>query len=203
MQETKKIVLASSNSGKLREFEALFQGTGWQIVPQGQYQVSDAEEIGLTFIENALLKARHASQVTGLPAIADDSGVVVDALGGAPGIYSARYAGTHGDREANCAKLLTAMADVPQGQRHARFYCCLVYLRNAQDPMPLIAQATLEGEIVTTPRGENGYGYDPLLWLPERGCTVAELSATEKNQISHRGKALQQLLQLMQKTTQS
>lgn len=200
MQKTEKIVLASSNSGKLREFEALFQGTNWQIIPQGQYQVSDAEETGLTFIENALLKARHASQVTGLPAIADDSGVVVDALNGAPGIYSARYAGKHGDREANCAKLLTAMADVPQGQRSARFYCCLVYLRDAQDPMPLIAQATLEGEIVKEPRGENGYGYDPLLWLPERGCTVAELSAAEKNQISHRGKALQQLLLLMQKS---
>lgn len=189
-----QVVFASNNAGKTREVAAALAGLDIELVPQSQFQVVEAEETGLTFVENALLKARNACRQTGLPAIADDSGVEVDALNGAPGVYSARYAGPGADDAANNARLLRELADVPDSQRTARYQCVMVYLRHADDPTPIICQAAWEGLILREPRGEGGFGYDPLFWLPEPGQTAAELDLATKNQLSHRGQALRQLL---------
>ena len=190
----KTIVLASSNAGKLREFNQLLGGLDIEVVPQSQYSVHDADETGLTFVENAILKARNAAQHTNLPALADDSGLEVDALHGAPGIYSARYAGPKASDAENLEKLLAMLKDVPEEKRAARFQCVLVYLRHALDPTPLICQGTWEGHILPAPRGGNGFGYDPVFFVPTHACSAAELPAETKNALSHRGQALRQLL---------
>lgn len=193
---SRKIILASGNAGKLREFNAMMADLGIEFVRQSEFNVTDAEETGLTFVENALLKARNAAEATGMPAMADDSGIVVDALGGAPGLYSARYSGA-GDA-ANNTKLLEAMKDVPDGQRSARFYCCIVYLRHAADQLPIIAEASWEGSIMHQLSGANGFGYDPLFFVPGHACSSAELPPEEKNRISHRGQALRKLHKLLE-----
>ena len=191
----RSVVLASGNRGKLAEFGAMLAALDLDVLPQARFGVTDAEEIGLTFVENALIKARHAARATGLAALADDSGLCVDALSGAPGLYSARYAGRHGDDAANNARLLAELADVDDDRRGAYFYCCLVLLRHAEDPSPLIAEGRWYGRVLRAPRGAGGFGYDPL-FLPE-GQTVsaAELDEASKNRLSHRGLALQALLQ--------
>ena len=193
---TQRVVLASSNKGKVRELGELLAGCNMTVVPQSDFGVPDADESGLTFVENAILKARNAAAHTGLPAIADDSGLEVDYLNGAPGIYSARYAGAGGS-EANNAKLLEALSGVAADQRGARFQCVLVYLRHADDPTPIICQGTWEGRILTALQGEAGFGYDPLFWVPQEGCSAAELTAERKNELSHRGLALRCLLQAL------
>jgi XTP/dITP diphosphohydrolase len=192
--EGERIVLASNNAGKVREINQLLAAQSIQVIPQREFDIPDAEETGLTFVENAILKARHAARLSGLPAIADDSGLEVDALNGAPGIYSARYAGTGCNDQDNNRKLLEALQGVPEAARTARFQCLMVYLRHADDPTPIICQGTWEGVILTEPRGENGFGYDPLFWVPDHNCSSAELSAEEKNRLSHRGQALRKLL---------
>lgn len=189
-----KVVFASNNAGKTREVAAALAELDLELVPQAEFQVTEAEETGLTFVENAILKARNACQQTGLPAIADDSGVEVDALRGAPGVYSARYAGPNADDAANNARLLQELAETPEAQRSARYQCVMVYLRHAEDPTPIIAQAAWEGVILREPRGEGGFGYDPLFWLPEPQQTAAEMDLATKNRLSHRGQALRQLL---------
>jgi XTP/dITP diphosphohydrolase len=191
--EIQKIVLASSNQGKLREINAIFEDQPYQLIPQVDYNVSDADETGLSFVENAIIKARHAAQHTGLMALADDSGIEVDFLDGAPGIYSARYAGQPCDNQANNDQLLSALAGVPNEQRSARFQCVIVLMRHAHDPTPLICSGTWEGFIVEEQTGTNGFGYDPLFFVPSHGCTSAQLSPEIKNQLSHRGQALRQL----------
>ncbi|SBS24618.1 dITP/XTP pyrophosphatase [Marinomonas spartinae] len=192
------IVLASNNTGKIKEFNALLSPVGFDIKPQSEFNVQDADETGLSFIENAILKARHACVHTGLPALADDSGIEVDYLKGAPGIYSARFAGDHGNSEANNALLLKKLEGVPDIERTARFHCVLAYLRHKDDPTPLVFHGTWEGRIVTTPEGQEGFGYDPLFYVPECGCSAASLPKEIKNQISHRAKALKQLLTAFQ-----
>ena len=187
------LVLASGNAGKLAEFNALLADVGFEVRAQSEFGVDDAEETGLTFIENAILKARHASQSTGLPALADDSGLVVDALGGAPGLYSARYAGVHGDHAANIDKLLHELRDVPDDARSARFVCVLALLRHADDPQPLIAQGTWEGRILHARQGVGGFGYDPVFFSPTDHLSAAELPSEVKNQVSHRGRAMAML----------
>ena len=189
----RKIVLATGNPGKVREFSAALAGSGVEIVPQSAFAVPEVEETGLSFVENALIKARHAARHTGLPALADDSGLVVDALSGAPGIYSARYAGPGADDRANNSRLLAELQGVAEAQRSARFACALVLLRDANDPLPLLCQQTWEGIILSEPRGSGGFGYDPLFFVPTEGCTSAELDLARKNQLSHRGRALAQL----------
>lgn len=186
-----ELVLASNNKGKLAELQAML-GDSIKVRPQSDFTDIEAEETGLTFVENALIKARHAASVSGLPALADDSGLAVDALGGAPGIYSARYAGGAGDA-ANNAKLLDALKDVPDAERGAQFICALALLRHAEDPVPLICEGAWEGRILHAASGEHGFGYDPLFWVPERDCSSAELSPQEKNQLSHRARAMAQL----------
>ena len=190
----KDIVLASSNQGKVREINQVLAGLGVMVRPQGEFNVIDAEETGLTFVENAILKARNAAQHTGLPAIADDSGLEVDALDGAPGIYSARFDGAGASDQANLEKLLDALRDTPEEKRTARFQCLMVYMRHAKDPTPLICQGSWEGRILTTARGNNGFGYDPVFYVPTHDCSSAELPAETKNQLSHRGQALRKLL---------
>ena len=192
-----KVVLATGNAGKVRELASLLRDFGLDIVAQTDLDVESAEETGLTFIENAILKARHAAAITGLPAIADDSGLAVNALGGAPGIYSARYAGVDASDRQNLEKLLVALNDVPDGQRQAQFHCVLVYLRHADDPTPLVFHGVWPGEITRTPAGEGGFGYDPIFYVPSEGKTAAELTREEKSAISHRGQALKQLLEAM------
>jgi len=191
-----RVVLASSNRGKLRELQKILHQENIALLPQSEYGVTDAEETGLSFVENAIIKARHACEVTGLPSIADDSGIEVDALNGDPGIYSARYSGIVGDGadEANNAKLLKALEHVEEAERTARFQCVIVYLRHATDPVPLICQGTWEGRILTEACGTNGFGYDPLFYVPTHQCASAELPGKIKNAISHRGQALQKLL---------
>ena len=196
---TQKIVLASGNKGKVAELSQMLAPFQYQIVPQTELGVGDADETGLTFIENALIKARHAALVTGLPAIADDSGLAVDILGGAPGIYSARYAGEAATDSDNIDKLLAAMQQVPPEQRGAQFHCVLVYLRHAEDPTPLVCHGVWRGQISLSRSGSNGFGYDPVFFIPEENCTSAELSRERKQQLSHRGKALSQLIQLLSK----
>ena len=188
-----KIVLASGNAGKLREIKAIFAEQPFELVAQKEFSVTDADETGLTFVENALIKARHAAEHTGLIALADDSGIEVDYLKGAPGIYSARYAGQPCDDQANNDKLLSELNNVPQEKRTARFQCVLVLVRHANDPMPLICSGTWEGVIVEQPTGKNGFGYDPLFHVPTHACTSAELPAEIKNELSHRGQALREL----------
>ena len=195
MTDLKRIVLASGNAGKVREINALLEDLGIEVLPQSGFDVPEAEETGLTFVENAILKARNAAAHTGLPAIADDSGIEVDALNGAPGIYSARYAGPGASDADNCNRLLAALQNTPGHQRGARFQCLLVYLRHAADPTPLICQGTWEGRILTAPRGDNGFGYDPVFYVPTHDCSAAELPPEEKNAISHRGQALRRLLE--------
>lgn len=194
---SQKIVLATNNQGKVKELASLLANSGFDIVSQREFAVPDAEETGLTFIENAIIKARHASALTQLPAIADDSGIAVDYLGGQPGIYSARYAGHHGSDTENNHKLLAALAGVPAEQRQAQFHCALVYLRHAEDPVPIICHGIWHGVILTAPHGDGGFGYDPLFYIPELDCTSADLSREQKNQLSHRGQALKQLLTLL------
>ena len=193
----RQVVLASGNPGKLRELQAILVKKDIHLVPQSDFKVSDVAETGLSFVENALIKARHACTETGLPAIADDSGIAVDALGGEPGIYSARYAGLSGpDTDAgNNAKLLSELDQVPESERSARFQCVIVYMRHEKDPMPLICEGTWEGRILFEEQGDNGFGYDPLFFVPSHGCSSAELDAEVKNSLSHRGQALRKLLQ--------
>ncbi|MCL5801259.1 MAG: RdgB/HAM1 family non-canonical purine NTP pyrophosphatase [Gammaproteobacteria bacterium] len=188
-----RIVFASNNPGKLREIQALAAGK-LELLLQSDYAVPEVEETGLSFVENALLKARHAARHTGLPALADDSGLEVDALHGAPGIRSARYAGPGASDAENLQKLLQDLADIPEHQRRARFQCVVVYMKHAEDATPLICQGTWEGRILTAPRGENGFGYDPVFYVPTHHCSSAELPPAVKNSLSHRGKALRQLL---------
>lgn len=185
-------VLASSNEHKLREIQQIF-GVDFRLTPQRQYGVEAVEETGATFVENAILKAREASRLAGLPAIADDSGLEVDALKGAPGIYSARYAGTQASDADNIKKLLQDLVEVPAIERSARFQCVIVVLRYATDPTPIICQGTWQGQILETPQGESGFGYDPVFLCPEHGVSAAELAPEVKNQISHRARALKQL----------
>ena len=192
-----KVVLATGNAGKVRELAHLLAEFGLDVVAQTDLGVESAEETGLTFIENAILKARHAARITGLPAIADDSGLAVDALGGAPGIYSARYAGEGASDQQNLEKLLVALRDVPAGQRQAQFHCVLVYLRHADDPTPLVCHGSWPGEITFAAEGTHGFGYDPIFFAPEAGKTAATLTRDEKRAVSHRGRALSQLLDAM------
>ena len=194
-----KVVLASHNQGKIREFQALLKNYAIDIIPQADLGVSDIAETGVTFVENALIKARHAARTTGLPALADDSGLTVAALKGAPGIYSARYANAGGVNasHANIAKLLTALGDVPDAERRAYFYCVLVFITHENDPTPLICDGKWHGSILTAPRGEFGFGYDPVFYVPSEGRASAELTPEVKNKMSHRGIALQSLLKLL------
>ncbi|EOY5459882.1 XTP/dITP diphosphatase [Cronobacter turicensis] len=192
-----KVVLATGNTGKVRELASLLQEFGLDVVAQTELGVESAEETGLTFIENAILKARHAAQVTGFAAIADDSGLSVDALGGAPGIYSARYAGSDASDQENLEKLLVALHDVPDEQRQAQFHCVLVYMRHADDPTPLVFHGVWSGVITRAPAGQGGFGYDPIFFVPSLGKTAAELTREEKSAISHRGQALKLLLEAM------
>jgi XTP/dITP diphosphohydrolase len=189
----KRLVLATSNRGKLAELRPLLADAGFELVAQSDLGVGDAVEDGSTFVENALIKARHASAATGLPALADDSGLVVPALGGAPGLRSARYAGAHGDAAANMARLLRDMSALHGDARRAHFYCVLVLLRSADDPQPLIAEGEWHGAILDAARGTGGFGYDPIFLSPEHGATAAELPPELKNRVSHRGKALRRL----------
>ncbi|MDD2759833.1 MAG: RdgB/HAM1 family non-canonical purine NTP pyrophosphatase [Methylomonas sp.] len=191
------IVLASSNPGKIREIQAILQNDN--ILPQSQFNVTEPDEIGSTFIENAIIKARNAALRCKLPAIADDSGLVVDALNGAPGVISARYAGPRATDKANLNKVLKNLKDVPPEHRTARFVCVMVYMRHAADPTPLIAQGVWEGRILSQAVGENGFGYDPIFWVEEYQCSSAQLSAEQKNGISHRWRALQLLSQQIAK----
>jgi len=197
-----KVVLATGNAGKVRELAHLLADFGLDVVAQTELGVESAEETGLTFIENAILKARHAAAVTGLPAVADDSGLAVDFLGGAPGIYSARYAGFDASDQQNLDKLLVALKDVPQGQRNAQFHCVLVYMRHAEDPTPLVCHGSWAGEITFAQAGEGGFGYDPIFYVPELGKTAAELSREEKSAVSHRGQALKLLFAAMKEAVQ-
>lgn len=190
-----RLVLASSNVGKLAEFRTLLAGTGLDAVPQTDFGVADADETGLTFIENALLKARHASAATGLPALADDSGICVDALDGAPGLYSARYAGDHGNSAANIAKLLDALRDVPVARRTAHFHCVLALVRRPDDPAPIVCEGVWRGSILDAPRGQHGFGYDPVFLDPLLGQSGAEIDPATKHRVSHRGQAMHALRQ--------
>ena len=190
-----KLVLASSNRGKLEELRGLLSGDGTELIAQSDLGVEDADETGATFVENALLKARHATRTTGLPALADDSGICVDALDGAPGLYSARYAGEHGNASRNIDKLLDELIDVPEERRGAHFYCVLVLLRHADDPQPLIVEGQWNGRILRERRGSGGHGYDPVFFDPVHGQSAAEMELSFKNGISHRGKALALLKQ--------
>lgn len=199
MIELKELVIASGNQGKIRELQQMLEGLGVSIVPQGQLGIEDVEETGLSFVENALLKARNAAEKSGLPAIADDSGLEVDYLKGAPGIYSARFAGANATDQTNLDKLLESLRDVPVTERGARYQCVIAMLRHAADPTPLIFQGSWEGQIATAPRGSNGFGYDPIFLATEQGCHAAELDKTIKNRISHRGKAIAQFLQYLER----
>jgi XTP/dITP diphosphohydrolase len=189
----KKLVLASNNPGKLREFAQMLATIDFEVLPQGQLGVSEAEEPHFTFVENALAKARHAARLTGLPAMADDSGICASALGGEPGVHSARYAGEPKSDERNNQKLLTELRG--KDDRRAHYVCVLVFVRHADDPQPIITEGEWHGEMVETPQGENGFGYDPYFWVPEKGCTAAQLSSDDKNGMSHRGKALRLLME--------
>ncbi len=194
-----KIVIASSNAGKLREFEQLLSSRGFELIPQSNFAMKDADETGTTFVENAIIKARHACAQTGLPAIADDSGIEVDALHGRPGVYSARYSGLNANDTDNNNKLLAELASVPAEKRTARYHAVLAYMRHADDPTPILCHGSWEGIILTEARGQNGFGYDPLFYVPSHNCTAAELEKTEKNRISHRGLAMAELLVRLQK----
>ena len=192
-----RVVLASNNKGKLRELDAALAPLGWQVEPASMHNLDSPDETGTTFVENAIIKARHAAEVTGLPALADDSGISVPFLGGAPGVYSARYAGADASDEDNLELLLENMADVPAESRAAQFVSVVVFMRSAEDPLPVIATGLWSGTLTTAPRGEHGFGYDPIFEVPGLGKTSAEIDMTEKNKLSHRGQAIKQLLQLL------
>ncbi|MCG7899879.1 MAG: RdgB/HAM1 family non-canonical purine NTP pyrophosphatase [Candidatus Thiodiazotropha lotti] len=192
-----RIVLASNNAGKVREINQLLASEQITVVPQKDFNIPDAIEDGLSFVENAIKKARHASSLSGLPAIADDSGIEVDALNGAPGIYSARFAGAGASDEENLQKLLSHIEDIPEERRTARFQCLMVYMRHAEDPTPIICQGSWEGRILFEPQGENGFGYDPIFYVPTHDCSSAQLEPQTKNSLSHRGQALKALLQAL------
>ena len=192
-----KVVLATGNPGKVREMSALLAEFGLEVLPQSDFNIVEADETGTTFIENAIIKAKHAAALTGLPAIADDSGLAVDALQGVPGIYSARYAGVDASDRDNLLKLLDALKGVPAAQRTARFHCVLVYMTHAEDPTPLVCHGTWDGVITEQPSGEDGFGYDPIFFVESEGCTSAELSKQRKSELSHRGQALTKLLAAM------
>ncbi|WP_294828118.1 XTP/dITP diphosphatase [uncultured Gilliamella sp.] len=189
-----KIVLATNNQGKVNELQNLLADAGFDIVAQSQFNLPDADETGLTFVENAIIKARYAAKLTGLPAIADDSGLVVEALNGQPGIYSARYAGEHGNDESNNQKLLQALQPISKEKRSAYFYCALVFIQHEKDPTPIICLGKWNGLILNELKGKGGFGYDPLFYIPELNCTAAELTKEQKSNISHRGQALKQLI---------
>ena len=193
-----QLVLASGNAGKLAELRELLGNGRFNLRAQSEFGVADVEETGLTFVENALLKARHAARATGLPALGDDSGLCVDALGGAPGLYSARYGGGHGDAGRNIARLLRELDGVPEAARTARFHCVLVLLRSADDPQPVIAEGSWHGRILDAPRGTRGFGYDPVFLDLDHGRSAAELDPAVKNRTSHRGRALAVLKQRLQ-----
>ena len=192
--EIQKLVIASGNAGKLREIRHLLEPLGIEVVPQSAFNITEVEEPYCTFVENALAKARHASKSSGLPALADDSGICVNALNGGPGVYSARYAGSNASDSDNIAKLLGALASVEGAQRTARFQCLMVYMEHAHDPTPIICQGTWEGRILLEPRGAQGFGYDPVFFVRTHNCSAAELPPIVKNNLSHRGQALRQLL---------
>jgi len=193
----KKIVVATGNRGKLAEIREVLADSGIELVAQTELGISDADETGATFVENALIKARHAARASGLPALGDDSGICVDALDGAPGLISARYAGAHGDAAANIAKLLAALGGIEDARRGAHFHCTIVLLQSANDPAPLIAEGRWFGRILHAPRGERGFGYDPIFFDPALGRGAAELDAAVKNRVSHRGQALARLRELL------
>lgn len=190
-----RVVFASGNAGKVREVNDMLAPLDWTVIPQTDLFDDEADETGLTFVENALLKARHACHRTGLPAIGDDSGLEVAALGGAPGIYSSRFAGPEATDSSNIDKLLAELADVPAGERQASFYCAMVFLRHAEDPTPVIALGRWNGEILDAPRGAGGFGYDPVFYVPSEGCSAAELPPERKHQLSHRAQALHSLVE--------
>ncbi len=194
---TRKIVLASNNPGKLREIQAVLDRQRYPLIAQSELQIGEIAETGTTFVENALIKARHAAQQSGHCALADDSGLEVDALQGAPGVYSARYAGEQACDRSNNEKLLTALKSVPDSERTARFQCVIVYIRHAQDPTPILCQGTWEGRILHEVTGDNGFGYDPLFYVPTHDCSSAQLDPAEKNRISHRAQALQKLMRAL------
>ncbi|MEX1220954.1 MAG: RdgB/HAM1 family non-canonical purine NTP pyrophosphatase [Idiomarina sp.] len=195
----RELVLATGNQGKVKELQNLLAAANWQVKPQSHWQLPEAEETGTTFVENAIIKARHAARLTGLPAIADDSGLAVTALGGAPGVYSARYAGADASDSDNVSKLLTALAKVPATERQACFHCVLVYLAHADDPTPLICHGQWHGEIATTTSGTGGFGYDPVFFVQSDHCTAAELESSRKHELSHRGQALRELLSKLER----
>ena len=195
------IVLASNNAAKAKEIQAVLDPQHFHLVGQSEYDVPEVAETGTTFVENAIIKARHASLKTGLPALADDSGLEVDTLQGAPGVYSARYAGEDADDAANNVRLLNDLADFTEARRTARFRCVIVYMRHDRDPMPVICAGTWEGSILIEARGDNGFGYDPLFYVPTHGCSSAQLHPDEKNRISHRAQALQKLVATLRSTT--
>ncbi|MBW9258579.1 MAG: RdgB/HAM1 family non-canonical purine NTP pyrophosphatase [Candidatus Thiodiazotropha sp. (ex. Lucinisca nassula)] len=192
-----RIVLASNNAGKVREINQLLASEQITVVAQKDFNIPDAIEDGLSFVENAIKKARHASSLSGLPAIADDSGIEVDALNGAPGIYSARFAGPEASDEENLQKLLSRLEEIPEAKRTARFQCLMVYMRHAEDPTPIICQGSWEGRILFEPQGENGFGYDPIFYVPTHDCSSAQLTPETKNSLSHRGQALKALMQAL------
>lgn len=194
-----KWVLATGNQGKVREMSELLNSFSIEVLPQSQFNVPEVPETGTTFVENAIIKARHAAKITGLPAIADDSGLEVDFINGQPGIYSARFAGERATDQDNNEKLLNKLSGISSEQRSARFQCVLVYMRHALDPTPIICQGTWEGSIVESPQGENGFGYDPLFWVDSDKCTSAQLTKQRKSELSHRGQALAQLVSLLKK----
>lgn len=193
MAAAHKVVLATGNAGKVREMADLLAACGLEVLPQSDFDTPEAIEDGLSFVENAIIKARNAAKYSGLPAIADDSGLEVDFLKGAPGIYSSRYAGEDANDQDNLQKLLLDLSDVPEAQRSARFQCVLVYMRHEHDPTPVICQGSWQGRILCAPRGDNGFGYDPVFYVPTHDCASAELTPEVKKQISHRGQALKQL----------
>jgi len=193
-----QLVLASNNAGKVREVGEILAELGLVVLPQGDLGVGEVAETGTTFVENAIIKARHAADITGLAAVADDSGLVVDALHGEPGVWSARYAGEGASDKANLDKVLEQLGDTPDAERSARFLCVMVYMRHARDPTPVIAQGSWEGFVGRESAGDNGFGYDPVFWLPEHGCTAAQLPAQTKNALSHRGQALRALVTAME-----
>ena len=187
-------MLASANQGKLREIQSILQPLEWEIATQTDLGIESVPETGLTFVENAIIKARHAAKESGLASLADDSGISVDYLKGQPGIYSARYAGENASDKDNVAKMLNALKDVDTNQRQAHFHCVIVYMRDAEDPSPIICHGRWSGQILTAPQGKNGFGYDPIFYVEEHDCSAAELDSAVKNSLSHRGMALQQLL---------
>lgn len=192
-----EIVLASSNAGKMAEIESLLAETPFKLIPQSEFDIEDADEIGTTFVENAIIKARHASKISGLPALADDSGLCVDHLGGAPGVLSSRYAGPNATDEERIAKVLKNLGDDKATDRSASFHCVIALIEHADDPAPLICHGIWPGEILHEARGHNGFGYDPIFYVPTHNCSAAELDPDEKNQMSHRGQALHELNEIL------